>query len=232
MERKKFLQKGLIGFGTILSVPTILAACSKNSNDEAMEESIIGDCDLSPKETVGPFPIKTPSQLVMENIVGDRNGVALLINLTIQDQSNNCEPLTGVYVDVWHCDAKGDYSEYGGTQMQSTNYTNAHFLRGRQTTDANGQVSFISVFPGWYNGRAPHIHIEVLNTSENSIRVTQIAFPKSICDTVYATSSYNGEANTLNTNDNVFADSIAGNMADALIGDTTNGYTLTKTIVV
>lgn len=239
MERKDFFKKGFVGLGSIVAIPTILSACSKDDmsvtdedNSNETTTGTTGDCTLSPSETAGPFPIKTPSDLVRENIIGDRSGVALLITLTIQDQSDDCKPLVGALVDIWHCDVKGDYSEYGGTSMQSTNYTNNHFLRGRQTTNANGQASFISIFPGWYSGRAPHIHVEVLTSSAKSIRVTQIAFPKNICDTVYATSGYNGQANTLNANDNVFSNSLEGNMLDSITGNTTDGYTLLKTIVV
>lgn len=212
----------------IVGLPTVISACSKDDVDPAST----GSCDLSPSETAGPFPIKTPSDLVRENIISDRAGVALLITLTIQDQSDGCKPLSGVFVDLWHCDADGNYSEYGGTQMQSTNYTAKHFLRGRQTTDSNGQASFISIFPGWYSGRAPHIHIEILDANENSIRVTQIAFPKDICDTVYTTSGYKGTADTSNASDNIFSNSLSGNMADSLNGNATQGYTLLKTIVV
>lgn len=229
MDRKKFLKKGLVGLGTIVALPTVIPSCSK---DDDNNPTTTGDCDLSPSETTGPFPIKTPAQLVLENIVGDRTGVALLITLTIQDQSDDCNPLSGVLVDLWHCDAEGKYSQYGGIQMQQTDYTDEDFLRGRQTTDSNGQVSFISIFPGWYRGRAPHIHVEILDSNVNSLRVTQIAFPKDICDTVYATTGYNGEADTLNARDNVFSDSLDGNMLDSLTGNTTDGYTLLKTIVV
>jgi protocatechuate 3,4-dioxygenase beta subunit len=169
---------------------------------------------------------------VRENIISDRTGVALLITLTIQDQSDGCKPLSGVFVDLWHCDAEGNYSEYGGTQMQSTNYTAKHFLRGRQSTNSNGQASFISIFPGWYPGRAPHIHIEILDASGNSIRVTQIAFPKDICDAVYATLGYKGTADTANASDNVFSNSLSGNMADSVSGNISQGYILLKTIVV
>lgn len=224
MNRKKFLKNGLLGLGTIVALPTIITSCSKDSTTE--------NCDLSPSETAGPFPIKTPAQLVQENIVGNRTGVALLITLTIKDQSNDTKPLSGVLVDLWHCDADGNYSQYGGTRMQQTDYTNENFLRGRQTTDSNGQISFVSIFPGWYRGRAPHIHVEVLDSNENSLLVTQIAFPKDICDTVYATMGYNGEADTLNGNDNVFSDSIDCNMLDSLTGNTTDGYILLKTIVI
>lgn len=230
MDRKKFLKNGLVGLGTIVALPTVITSCSKDNDTDPTTTT--GDCDLSPSETAGPFPIKTPAQLVQENIIGNRTGVALLITLTIQDQSDDCNPLSGVLVDLWHCDAEGNYSQYGETQMQQTDYTNEDFLRGRQTTDSNGQVSFISIFPGWYMGRAPHIHVEILDSNENSIRVTQIAFPKDTCDTVYATTGYNGEADTLNASDNVFSDSLDGNMLDSLTGNTTDGYTLLKTIVV
>ncbi|TRZ43179.1 intradiol ring-cleavage dioxygenase [Robertkochia solimangrovi] len=238
MNRKHFLRKGLVGMGAIVAIPTVITACSKDEDSELTEGSdssdsgVIGDCELSPSETAGPFPIKTPAELARENIIADRTGVALLINLTIQDQSDDCNPLAGVLVDVWHCDADGNYSQYGGTQMQRTDYSDKDFLRGRQTTDSNGQVSFISIFPGWYQGRAPHIHLEILDSSEKSIRVTQIAFPKEVCDTVYASDGYNGEADTQNETDNVFSDSLNGNMLDDITGNTTDGYTLTKTIVV
>lgn len=218
MDRKEFIKKGLSSVGTIVGITTVVAACGS-------DEPSNGDCALSPNETAGPFPIKTPSDLVRENIIAGRAGVALLMTLTVQDQSNGCTPLAGVFVDVWHCDADGNYSEYGTLIAQS-------FLRGRQTTDANGQVSFISIFPGWYPGRAPHIHVEVLDSNDNSIRVSQIAFPKNVCDTVYATVDYNGIADTSNSSDGVFANSLDGNMADSVTGNTTDGYTLLKTIIV
>jgi protocatechuate 3,4-dioxygenase beta subunit len=219
MDRKKFLEKGLLGLGTIIAIPTIAASCA---NDEIGNT---GDCERAPSETAGPFPNKTPADLVRENIVSDRQGVALLMTLTVQKKSDNCNPLSEVFVDVWHCDADGNYSEYGS--LASVN-----FLRGRQTTDVNGQVSFITIFPGWYPGRAPHIHVEVLNPNESSLRVTQIAFPKDTCDTVHATAVYNGTADTLNSHDGVFIDSLDGNMADSITGNVTDGYTLLKTIIV
>lgn len=223
MDRKKFIRKSLIGMGAIVGLPAVATSCSSDEIDT----DGAGSCTLSPSETAGPYPIKTPSDLVRENIISDRSGIALLITLTVQDQSNDCQPMQGVFVDLWHCDAEGNYSEYG-----SAEYVSKHFLRGRQTTDSSGKVSFISIFPGWYPGRAPHIHVEVLDANGNSIRVTQIAFPKDVCDTVYATSGYNGTADTTNTSDNVFANSLTGNMADSLTGNTTQGYTLLKTIVV
>lgn len=234
MERKKFLKNSLLGLGTMVVGVPVITSCSDSDDKTASNDQTDGSCMLSPEETAGPFPIITPSSLVKANIISDRNGVALLINITVNQKvgADSCNPLSGVYVDLWHCDSEGNYSQYGGSNMQNVDYSNKNFLRGRQLTDANGQVSFISIFPGWYRGRAPHIHIEILNIEDESLVVTQIAFPEEVCNTVYNTTFYNGEADTSNENDNVFSDSLDGNMADSLLGNIDDGYTLIKTITV
>ena len=233
MDRKKFIRNSILGIASLATVTKVLESCSKNDTDDTTDESSDGTCSVSPSETKGPFPIKTPSQLVLENIKSDRVGIALLINLTIKNKNNNCQPLAGALVDVWHCDKDGNYSEYGGTQMQQTDYTAVHFLRGRQTTNANGVASFVSIYPGWYQGRAPHIHVEILTSSGSSLLVTQIAFPENISSEVYASTNYvaHGQADTANTADNVFSDSLFKEIA-TLSGNLTDGYTLTKTIIV
>ncbi len=113
-----------------------------------------------------------------------------MINIKVENTNNNCEPLVGAFVDIWHCDAKGNYSEYN--DQLDGDFTNNHFLRGRQTTNSNGIASFISVYPGWYPGRAPHLHLEILNANGNSLLITQTAFPEEISRTVYSTQSYKG----------------------------------------
>lgn len=228
MDRKKFL-KGLLGVGTIVAVPSLVASCKK---DDDMQEPIINPnaCAVSPVETAGPFPIKTPADLVRENIVGNRSGIPLLINIKIENTNNNCEPLKDVLVDIWHCDAKGNYSEYSG-QLDG-DFTSESFLRGRQTTDSNGIASFISIYPGWYPGRAPHLHLEILRSNGSSLLVTQTAFPEDISNTVYATSGYNGNFDTSNSNDGIFENSLNRNLATSVTGNTTDGYTLTETIKV
>jgi protocatechuate 3,4-dioxygenase beta subunit len=187
----------------------------------------------TPSETAGPFPTKDPSSLIMVDITSDRTGVDLAIKITVQDKNNNCEPLAGAMVDIWHCDKDGYYSEYGGTGMQSVNLTAYHFLRGRQATDANGMAGFASIFPGWYSGRAPHIHVHIYDSSGKSLLVTQIAFPTEVCDTVYTTSSFytRGKQDTSNTGDNIFSDSLEDELA-VVTGNINAGYELTHTIVV
>ena len=227
MERKDFLKNGAWGLATVIT-GAVIAGAKKNENKMTGD-----DCDVSPRETKGPFPTKTPAQMVQSNIKADREGIALLINFTILDKTNSCKPLTGAHVDIWHCDKDGNYSEYGNHPMQRTDLTLAHFLRGRQTTDADGHVSFLSIYPGWYHGRAPHIHIEIFTTAGKSLLVTQVAFPENISKNVYSSPLYaaRGEADTPNNRDNVFADSLSEQMA-TVTGNVKDGFTLTSTIVV
>jgi protocatechuate 3,4-dioxygenase beta subunit len=113
-------------------------------------------------------------------------------------------------------------------------YTASHFLRGRQTTDSNGLVTFTSIFPGWYSPRAPHIHVHIYNSSGTSLLITQIAFPTDICDTVYTSVSpysNHGKQDTANTADSVFSDSLANELS-TVTGSISAGYVLTHTIYV
>lgn len=244
MERKEFLKRGLTSLGMFAAVP-ILASCEKEevasttttgttTSTGSTNGSSATDCTVTNTETAGPFPIKDPASLVKTDITGDRPGVKFTAKITIKNKTTSCGVLAGALVDIWHCDAKGEYSEYGGTTMQAANWTSVHWLRGRQTTDANGLVTFTSIFPGWYSGRAPHIHVHVYNASGKSLLVTQIAFPKATCDTVYTTATdykSKGTADTTNERDNVFSDGFTNELA-SFAGSVADGYTMTHTIVV
>lgn len=237
VSRKDFLKSlGLAGV-TVVAAPFVLHCRSKDDEGEdvTIDNSVSTACAVTNTETEGPFPTKSPSTLVQTNIVGDRTGVPFEINLIIQNVKANCTALQGVIVDIWHCDKDGNYSEYGGTGMQSTNYTNYHFLRGRQTTDENGKVSYASIFPGWYNGRATHIHVHIYNNVGTSLLITQIAFPEgsvSQVELVNASSSYRGMSGyTYNSTDNVFSDGTANEMS-TLSGSLSSGFKLEHTIKV
>lgn len=239
MKRKEFLRGlGLIGISS-LAIP-IINSCSKDNDSSdtstGTNSGSTGDCSVTPSETAGPFPTITPSSLVKSDIIMDRTGVGFKINITIKNTKANCAALKAAIVDIWHCDKDGYYSEYGGTGMQSVNYTSVHFLRGRQTTDDNGLVTFTSIFPGWYSGRATHIHVHIYNTSGTSLLVTQIAFPEGSNSAVALVnaSSSNGYTKglsgyTYNANDNVFSDSVANELA-TLTGSISDGYVLEHTI--
>ncbi|GAB3979904.1 hypothetical protein GCM10028806_46270 [Spirosoma terrae] len=242
MERKEFLKRG---FGSLLGIAAINACKSTDvdpttstgtsTSTGSTNGSSSSNCTVTPTETEGPFPTKSPANFVRKDIRDDRTGVAFTMNITIKNANASCAALSGALIDVWHCDKDGNYSEYGGTGMQSTNYTSVDFLRGRQTTDSNGLVTFTSIFPGWYSGRAPHIHVHIYNASGKSLLVTQIAFPYDICNTVYTTGqSYGytkGAQDTTNERDNVFGDGYTNELA-TVSGSLSGGYTLTHTIVV
>jgi protocatechuate 3,4-dioxygenase beta subunit len=240
MERKEFIKK--LGLGA-MAFP-LLVSCSKDddivatTDEEITEGGTNTDCVSTASETEGPFPIHDPASLKRVNIIGDRSGVDLDIEITILNKNESCAPLEGAYVDIWHCDKDGYYSEYGGTTMQQVDYTSNHFLRGRQVADSNGKVAFTSIFPGWYQSRATHIHVHVYDSSGNSLLVTQIAFPEGSSSAVVqvnAATSYGYTKGmsgyTYNASDNVFRDGVSTEMS-SISGSISAGFSLTHNIVV
>ncbi|RSK51470.1 dioxygenase family protein [Hymenobacter rigui] len=232
MERKNFLKSLFVG---AVSAPAVLAACSKDDADTATPATTggttggttAGSCTVAPTETEGPFPTKVPSSYVRSDIRDDRTGYKLTATITLMNSNASCAALAGALVDIWHCDKDGNYSEYGGSGMQSTNYQSVHFLRGRQTTNASGQVQFTTIFPGWYSGRATHIHVHVYSATGISLKVTQIAFPEGSGTAVAAVGGYSKGMSgyTYNAQDNVFSDGVAQELA-TVTGNTTDGFQL------
>lgn len=236
MKRKDFLKRSLATLGAVAVAPIVHTCQTSDVEpgglDGAGAES--GDCVMTPSETEGPFPTKNPSSLSLVDIRADRVGVPMSIDITIVNKNDGCEPIAGAIVDIWHCDAEGNYSEYGGTGMQVVNYTAEHFLRGRQVTDEQGLASFLSIFPGWYPSRAPHIHVHIYDKWGKSLLITQIAFPEQVSNEVYTTATTfytEGTQDTANSRDNIFSDGYDEELA-AITGDVENGFQLTHTIVV
>lgn len=237
MERKQFIKSLMVG---IISTPILWEACKKDSLDVVSSESVTDSgsgtssstCAAAPSETEGPFPTKTPSSYVRSDITDGRSGYKLIAKIAIANSNNDCTPITGAMVDIWHCDAEGNYSEYGGSGMQSSNYQSVHFLRGRQITDENGLVTFTSIFPGWYNGRATHIHVHVYNAAGNSLKVTQIAFPEGSGTAVAIVNGYKKGMSgyTYNAKDNVFSDDKTNSEVATVTGSIADGFNLTMKI--
>ncbi len=200
------------------------------------------DVDEIPQETAGPYPgdgsngpnVLTESGIVRKDITksfgsasGVATGVPLTVELTILDADKDT-PLAGAAVYLWHCDAEGRYSLY------SDGVTDENYLRGVQAADANGKVTFTSIFPAAYMGRWPHIHFEVYSslteaTAAGQISATsQLAFPEDVCTTVYATDGYDGSAQNMQQtsleDDNVFGDDDAVHQLATVTGDVGSGY--------
>ncbi|HJZ98160.1 MAG TPA: hypothetical protein VKE70_16735 [Candidatus Solibacter sp.] len=197
----------------------------------------------TPTVTEGPYWVD--EKLFRSDIRTDpstgvaRAGIPLALTINVQNFTGGCSVLAGAYVDIWHCDARGIYSDEssynpgGGTGVVTT--TGQKFLRGYQITDANGQVKFTTIYPGWYMGRTIHIHVRVRTYSGSTILsnfVTQIFFDDTVSNTVLATSAYSRSTgrDTTNSNDMVYQTANKERMLATVTGDNNNGYAATITI--
>jgi protocatechuate 3,4-dioxygenase beta subunit len=151
-------------------------------------------CVLTPELTEGPYYV--PGEKVRRNITEGRPGVPLALALTVLDAST-CKPIKSAAVDIWHCDALGVYS---GVQGNS-----GTFMRGVQRTDAKGVARFTTVYPGWYNGRAVHIHVKV-HVGGNVVHTGQFFFNDAVTDAAYTQAPYNtrGERDVRDSNDSIY----------------------------
>ena len=141
-----------------------------------------GVCTIIPRATEGPFYFDPG--LERQDITEGKQGVALTVRLQAVDAS--CRPLRGARVDIWHCDAEGQYSGYPGQgDGGDVDTTGEKFLRGVQRTDADGIASFKTIYPGWYRGRTTHIHFKVF-PNENSVLTGQFYFLDSLSEDLYA----------------------------------------------
>ncbi|MFN3195568.1 MAG: T9SS type A sorting domain-containing protein [Chlorobiota bacterium] len=179
MNRKDFLKSvGLIGAG--LSLPL-------RANDNPDKLSPSEDCVLVPSETAGPFPLDLGenSFFFRQDITEGQEGVRLKMKMRIVDV-DGCTPMPNVRVNIWHCDKNGIYSGYN-TGSNQGNTEDTH-LRGYQIADANGEVEFVTVFPGIYPGRICHIHFQVFVSSSYSA-VSQFTFDVQPKNQLYADNS-------------------------------------------
>jgi protocatechuate 3,4-dioxygenase beta subunit len=146
-----------------------------------------------------------------------KEGALLALTFNISQISNGgCTPLEGAKVEVWHCDAEGAYSDVSDPGFDTQGQK---FLRGFQVTDANGQATFLTIYPGWYSGRTVHIHFKVHQDTSDQGRVftSQLFFDDSFTDQVFALEPYasKGQRNTLNSNDNIYQDELLLDVAQA-----------------
>jgi len=188
-------------------------------------------CAVTPEETAGPYPDRlgmiNSTAFYRQDVTEGRSGIPLTLMLTVVNVTSSCAAVANAAVEVWQCDATGNYSEYSQPGYNGTGQT---FLRGLQTTDANGVATFKTIYPGWYAGRATHIHVQLFRNG-SMVKTTQIAFPEDVSSTVYQTAVYasHGQNTTRNATDNVFSDGTQYEMA-TLTGNAASGFTATLTI--
>jgi protocatechuate 3,4-dioxygenase beta subunit len=213
-----------LAFGCAADTPTSPASPTSTTTTPPGADSA-ASCAVAPTETIGPYPSLT--DLIRSDIREGKSGTPVTLTITVVNVNNSCSAVANANVEIWQCDAAGNYSEYSQPGFNGAGQT---FLRGVQTTDANGQVTFTTIYPGWYQGRATHIHVEVYR-SGTIIKTTQIAFPESISAAVYVSGVYasKGQSPTSNASDNVFSDGVINELA-TVTGNTMNGYTATLNI--
>lgn len=252
-------RRGVLGLAGIGLGAVVLAACAPSATGGSTStptptpgsDAAAGDgasVAEIPDETAGPYPgdgSNGPDVLEDAGIVrrdirssidggATADGVPLTFELQVLDLANGGAPFAGVAVYAWHCTAQGEYSMY------SSGLEDVTYLRGVQVADADGRVSFTSVFPGCYSGRWPHIHFEVypdvgsITDSTAAIATSQLALPEAECAAVYAEAAYDGSARNLSqitlASDNVFGDDSGALQLATVTGSVRDGYAATLVV--
>ncbi|SDG23921.1 intradiol ring-cleavage dioxygenase [Klenkia brasiliensis] len=220
-------RRRVLGFLGIGAAGLGLAACggsSSTTTSAAAATTSTTSTGEIPEETAGPYPgdgsngpdVLSQSGIVRSDITtsfgefsGTAEGVPMTLTLTVQDLAAGV-PYEGAAVYVWHATREGGYSLY------SDGVTDQNFLRGVQVADADGVVTFTSTWPACYDGRWPHIHVEVypdvdsITDSTSAVATSQVALPQDACEAVYATDGYEASVANLSrvslATDGVFSD--------------------------
>ncbi|MEX0444814.1 intradiol ring-cleavage dioxygenase [Xenorhabdus sp. SGI246] len=221
-ERRLFLKQASITGAIFSLLPLIPTGALASSNNQSKREDDIniGVCEMTPEEMSGPYFIN--NKLLRRNITEDEPGIPLLLTMKIID-SVTCKPLDDIFIDIWHCNAMGKYSGWKyinpdlkapsgdiGTISRTDEST---FLRGAQQTDKEGIVRFTTIFPGFYAGRALHIHLSARKANVQKRQedkfyfVGQLYFPEDISEEVMMNDMYSPrEVNRLkNEDDSIFS---------------------------
>jgi protocatechuate 3,4-dioxygenase beta subunit len=240
LSRRRALGVMAAGVGAVT-----LAACGSGSESSTTKEAANDGDALIPEETAGPFPadgtngpdVLASSGVVRSNLTtsfaglrGTAGGVPTTVSLRLLDVAGGGGALAGAALYLWHCTREGAYSLYEEPVVDQ------NFLRGVQTSDADGALSFETVFPGCYAGRWPHMHFEVYESEDaaasgtGKLRTSQLAVPQGVCDEVYGSAAgYEQSVTNLSQlsleSDGVFADGYASQLA-SWAGSVADGLTL------
>jgi len=224
--------------GTLTVVAgAVVAACTRPSQSSLSPSPSVPAtavatpaCVVTPTKTEGPYFVD--ERLNRSDITSNptdgvaRPGVPLALTFTVaRVGSGGCTALSGAQVDVWHCDAGGDYSD-----VAANNSAGKKFLRGYQMTDSSGAAKFTTIYPGWYQGRAVHVHFKIRTFSGSSKTfefTSQIFFDDTVTDAVFKVAPYSarGTRDTRNQNDMVYtSNNNSGAMLLAALTPTSAGY--------
>jgi protocatechuate 3,4-dioxygenase beta subunit len=180
----------------------------------------------TPQQTEGPYFVDNmPNRSDIRSDPSDgsvQEGIPLHLVISVYGVDNNglCSPLKGARVDIWRANSNGVYSD-----VSDQGTTGKKFLRGYRLTDNNGTVRFTTIYPGWYQGRAIHIHdkIRTFNGSEKTLEWTsQLYFDNSVNEQVHKQPPYNkhGPPGISNEQDGIYT----GASTDQLVQSNTGKH--------
>lgn len=253
LERLAQQRMGRRGMLALLGGGSVAALVATYAPGAAAADDL---CVVDATETAGPYPgdgsntsrgstsnILSESGVVRSDIrtsfgvsTNAAAGVPLTLKIKLGDANNGCAALPGYAIYVWHCTNDGRYSLYTAPDE--------NYLRGVQVADADGMVTFTTIFPGCYDGRWPHIHFEVYESLDkatdhrNAVLTSQFAMPADACREVYdATAGYEASVSNL-TRISVDSDMVFGDNSDdqmtmmtpTLSGNVTDGYVAEVTV--
>ena len=193
---------------------TMAGASASGSIPARTDGAPLPDCIVRPEMTEGPYFTDERlerSDIRLEPSTGEvKPGLPLTLTFNVsQIRDGACTHLPGALVDIWQCDAHGRYSAFNDNAF-GFDTRGESFLRGYQRTDEYGAASFATVYPGWYPGRAVHIHFKIRTEDAEGQAyefTSQLFFDESLNDAVHAHEPYaeHGRRNRLNTNDGIFS---------------------------
>jgi protocatechuate 3,4-dioxygenase beta subunit len=249
LTRRRVLALGGAAVGAVLGLGT--CACSPSYRGTSAPDSRKAPsaelCVLNP--SVAPATYHLDGAVFRRDITEGKQGVPLIVRLTVRDEPHACALLKDAAVEIWQCDAWGYYSGFprvrpGGTAPAESHTTGAEpttYLRGFQTTGADGVAEFVTIFPGWYAERAPHIGVRVRTGGRRTGRTYeggrvnwtgQLFFDDRHADAVYAKAPYTSHSGTRTrlADDPVYGGSGARDGLMNVTGDTEQGFVATLTV--
>lgn len=169
-------------------------------------------CVVTPEQTEGPYFVD--EKLMRSDIRFDptdgsiQEGTLLTLTINVfKTGASACMPIKDAIVDIWHCNAEGVYSD---AKDRSFDTRGRKFLRGYRLTDEQGAVKFFTVYPGWYDGRAVHIHFKIRakELGRDYEFTSQLYFDEQLNDTIFAQPPYAGKVvrRINNSNDRIYED--------------------------